>query len=183
MDFRIRAPEALDARALAEIQVGSYRTAYRDLLPAWWIEQFSVDEQETDWRDLLANPMPGIHFVAEDERMLLGYAIVKPNVHAIPGYPAELEALHVRQESQRRGVGRALTMASAAAMDERSQQGMMAWVLAANPATRFYERLGARFIASGTEKLDDSTSVPRKAYGWDQLSAFLATQRKARPYG
>ena len=183
VEFRIRAAEAADARAVAELQVGSYQAAYRDLLPAWWIEQFSVEEQETDWRDLLASPGRSTHLVAEDERELLGYAIVNPNVHTIPGYPAELVALHVRQDYQRRGIGRALTLAAAAAMDESSQQGMMAWVLSANPAARFYERLGARFIASGTETLNEATSVSRKAYGWDQLSDFLAAQRKANPYG
>jgi len=55
--IHIRPAVTADAAALAEIQVTSYRTAYAGLLPQDYLEHFTLEEQEQDWRTLLSAPM------------------------------------------------------------------------------------------------------------------------------
>src|SRR3954452_8814411 len=106
MRTREAAPE--DSAGLARVQVDSYRTAYKDLLPDDYLAQFTYEEQEQDWRDLMASPTGDILLVAEsDDGEILGYALGR--LLAEGGtYTGELVALHVRAPHQRQGVGTAL---------------------------------------------------------------------------
>jgi hypothetical protein len=62
--MRIRLATEDDARGLARIQVDSYRTAYAAILPADYLAQFSYEEQEQDWRTLLATKPETVLLVA-----------------------------------------------------------------------------------------------------------------------
>jgi len=55
----LRAAVPADARAIAEIHVASWRSAYRGLLPDSLLDAMSVDELEQRWRSRLpAGPVP-----------------------------------------------------------------------------------------------------------------------------
>jgi len=53
----------------------------------------------------------------------------------------------------------------------------MIWVLRANPARFFYERLGGKLVSHRPLQVA-GTSVEAVAYGWPDLAAVLKTQAR-----
>lgn len=183
--MKIRSATTPDAAALARIQVNSYRTAYAGLMPADYLAHFSLEEQEQDWLDLLAEPTGDILLVAEiDGGEIAGYAVGRPGLVEIPSlqdekephaspYDAELVSLHVRRALQKRGIGRALVRATAGALQEHGCTSLALFVLAGNPACGFYERLGGQCVGEKRWMMDDfGFEVVETAYGWPKIAAL-----------
>lgn len=178
----IRPAQPADSPQLARIQVDSFRTAYAPIFPADYLAQFSYEEQEQDWRDLLTAPMSDFLLVAENGNgEILGYALGRPG-RSRPGrssdtlgYDGELVSLHVRRPDHRQGVGRALVQAVAGRFQQLGAASMMLWVLADNPARHFYEKLGGRLLPDQKEwggNAEYGLQVVEVAYGWSDLAGL-----------
>ena len=173
--MKVRPATAQDAAALARIQVNSYRTAYAGLMPADYLAHFTLEEQEQDWRDLLAEPAGDILLVAETEGgEIAGYALGRPcpvEVTDTGAYDAELVALHVRRAFQKQGLGRALVRAMAKALHGQGCASLVLFVLTGNPACTFYERLGGQWVGEKRWKMDElDFEVVEAAYAWPDIA-------------
>lgn len=159
------------------MQVDSYCTAYAGILPDHYLAQFTYEEQEQDWRDLLVAGTSDSLLVAEaEEGEVIGYALGRPGSADIAPFEGELVALHVRRGHQRQGVGCALVAGMVERFKAHGCVSLMLWVLAENaPARRFYERLGGRLIGSRTIELGEGDTAPSEvAYGWLDLSPLCS---------
>ena len=183
--MKIRPATAQDAAALAQIQVNSYRTAYAGLMPADYLARFTLEEQEQDWRNLLAQPTGDVLLVAETDRgEIAGYAVGRPGPVEVPAlqagkellagaYDAEMVSLHVRQTLQKRGIGRALVRSMAQALRSQGCTSLALFVLAGNPACKFYERLGGQCVGEKRWTMDEfDFEVVETAYGWPEIAAL-----------
>ena len=63
--IHVRPARREDAAALARIQVDSYRSAYAGIFPQDYLDQFSYDDQEVDWIQLLTSGTSDVVLVAE----------------------------------------------------------------------------------------------------------------------
>jgi ribosomal protein S18 acetylase RimI-like enzyme len=181
----IRPAHPDDSPQLAHIQVDSFRTAYAHVFPADYLSQFSYEEQEQDWRDLLAAPTSDFLLVAENESgEILGYALGRPGLSPDTlGYEGELVSLHVRQSLHRQGVGRALVKAVAGRFKELGASSMMLWVLADNPACHFYEKLGGRLLPEQKAwggNAEYGLRVVEVAYGWSDWGVLALPNKKGK---
>ncbi len=169
--IHIRPPRREDAAALARIQVDSYRSAYAGIFPQDYLNQFSYDAQEVDWIEQLASASLDVILVAEaGDSQPAGYAVGRMQASYDAPRDSELVSLHVRRSLQRRGIGRRLVTALAASLAARGCRAMMLWVLEANPARAFYERLGAVPL-EGRKRTITAYEV---AYGWPDIQAIAA---------
>lgn len=89
-----------------------------------------------------------------------------------PPYEAEIYALYILEAHQRRGIGRRLVQAAAREFGRRGLGSMVVWVLAANPARRFYEALGGRLAGSQPIVIGGAT-LEEVAYGWADVGTLL----------
>jgi len=169
--IHVRPARPEDAAAIARIQVDSYRSAYAGIFPQDYLDQFSYDDQESDWTQLLTSGTSDVVLVAEaGEAGLAGYALSRtPASYAAP-YDSELVSLHVRRALHRKGLGLRLVSASAASLAARGCRATMLWVLEANPARGFYERLGA--IQLEGRKL--TIHAYEVAYGWPDVRTIAS---------
>lgn len=180
--MRIRAAQVEDSAGLARVQVDSYHTAYAGIFPQPYLDGFSYEEQEQDWRDLLAAGLPDALLVAETAAgEIVGYALGQPGPSDIPPYDAELVALHVRASHQGQGIGQQLIAAVAHELRQAGCTSLMLWTLERNPARALYERLGGQVIGvrdwGGNDEF--GIHVQEVAYGWPdmaRLGAFLEGQ-------
>jgi GNAT superfamily N-acetyltransferase len=172
--MRIRPATQDDAPGLARIQVDSYRTAYAGILPADYLAQFSYEEQEQDWRTLLATEPETVLLVAEEDASLAGYALGARLENQ--SYDCELVALHVRRDQQGQGIGRSLIGAIAWQYAAQGCRSLVLWTLEANrPARELYERLGGQLVDRQQFELDEKTAFMEIAYVWSPMSNLLVS--------
>lgn len=88
-------------------------------------------------------------------------------------YTAELYALYLLQEHQGSGYGSALMRTTVEKFVEQGHHAMLRWVLSTDPARKFYEALGSRYLKTEFTKLGGE-SLKEVAYGWVDLLDFLA---------
>jgi ribosomal protein S18 acetylase RimI-like enzyme len=141
--LRIRRAALEDARAMAEVHVGSWRHAYRGLLPDAYLERLSVEDREAMWRSAVDQAEAGA-FVAEEGGRIVGFSSFGPSRDDDAGErTGEIPAIYVEPSTIGRGIGRELLQAATAALRDEGFERATLWVLEANErARRFYEKAG-----------------------------------------
>jgi ribosomal protein S18 acetylase RimI-like enzyme len=159
----LRKATVKDCAGLARVQVDSYRTAYAGIFSPTYLAHFTYEEQEQDWRDLLASETEDVLYVAEtDTGEIVGYALGRAGASEVGPYDSELVALHVRRSHQRQGVGRQLVRVIAERLKQRGCASMMLWVLEENASRAFYEQMGGQLL--NERKITQGAA--EVAYGW-----------------
>jgi len=144
-DLRIRAPEGADAAPLAHVQVESWRTSFRGLVPDAYLDQALVEKDRVhDWERLLdgLDRTQASVLVADQDGTVVGFAHVGPSDDGDVDARTvgELYALHVLPGARGEGVGSALLEAAADRLRGRGFREAVLWVLAGNePARALYE--------------------------------------------
>jgi GNAT superfamily N-acetyltransferase len=143
---RIRRALPADARAIAEVTVRGWQTAYRDLMPDEFLDGLSVAGREAAWREMLDRDAGGGVPAWLAERGGRGVGFVSsgpPRDHDVPLPAAEVYAIYVLPEEWRTGIGRSLLEAAVGHWRSHGATTLVLWVLEGNgPARAFYEALG-----------------------------------------
>ena len=152
--MEIRAASLEDARAVAQVHVESWRSAYAGLLPDSVLAELSVDKREAFWRRILGTAERNA-FVATDDGAVVGWVTSGPSRDEdADAHAMEVYGIYLLQKMWRRGVGRRLWRAAVGVLPPESP--ILVWVLEGNErACRFYEMLGGR--------LDGATKVAERA--------------------
>jgi ribosomal protein S18 acetylase RimI-like enzyme len=144
MQIHIRRATPEDAASLAAVEVTSWRTAYRGLMPDALLDGLSEAEPTEGWHQNLLK-----HGTSGRKRVLL--AVSDAGVRGFVRIGAEQEAhqiglvylLYVWPEVWRRGVGTALMHAAMDSFRDLGVSEVVLWVLRDNQRARtFYEGLG-----------------------------------------
>jgi ribosomal protein S18 acetylase RimI-like enzyme len=125
------------------------------------------------WASILADPAQ-IALVAEIGGVLAGFGLAGPPGDAAYGDRGEVKYLYVGRDFARRGLGRRLLGALAAALAGRGYAALGLGVVEGNdPAIAFYEAQGGRRIGAYTDPgpLWRSHNL---LYAWDDLPALVA---------
>ena len=158
----IRRAGPTDAAAIARVYVDSWRESYRGQLPADYLANLSYEAFERHWRRTFA--ARGWGFVAAVDGEIVGIAsggrARRQNLAS-----GEIYVLYVLAERQGHGIGRGLFDACHFELAKRGHAGTLVWVLASNPARRFYEHLGGKRVAENTLAIG-GTRVREVGYLW-----------------
>lgn len=132
-----------DARAIAEVHVRSWRHAYRDLLPATYLQLLSVERREAMWLASLTQRRAEL-LVAHEGSDLVGFVAFGPSRDGdARANTAEVWAFYVEPACWSRGVGEALWREMHERMRDSGAGAVSLWVLERNDrALRFYRRRG-----------------------------------------
>ena len=170
----LRQAGAADAAGIAHVHRDSWRTTYAGILPLDVIAAHAGRRSAAEWGRRLALGTAGSSaWVAQRSGRIVGFASCGPARHRLEGLEAEIYALYVLQEHQRRGIGRELVRECARHFVRQGQFGFYLWVLKANRARMFYEALGGQEIGEKTERLG-LHSFAEIAYGWHDLTALVS---------
>jgi GNAT superfamily N-acetyltransferase len=158
--MRIRPAQPEDAMAVAGVHVRSWQAAYRNILPASYLNQLRPEDRAAKYDFATRDPLKPRTIVAIEEGAspeIRGFATTMPVTDSdMPGY-GELCALYVDPQHWAHGLGVALVSAARAQMFEHGFLNAILWVLTGNVrAERFYQNDG--WAADG---------VSRKAMVWD----------------
>ena len=165
-----------DAEAISRVQRDSWRTTYAGILPLDVIASHAGTSGAVSWRRRLENPGPdSATWIAERSGRIVGFASCGRARESVQGLDAEVYALYVLQEHQRRGVGRELVRACARHFARRGLFGFHLWVLKANRARMFYEAIGGEEAGEKTERLGRH-QFAEIAYGWHDLTGLISPE-------
>nr|WP_252263676.1 GNAT family N-acetyltransferase [Paracidobacterium acidisoli] len=168
MNFLIRRAEAADAASIACVHVESWKSTYAGIVPADFLASLRVEERTEAWREWIGHGNPFI-LIAEDNSGIFGFAGGGKLRGEIAGYDAELYALYLLPQHQRRGAGTRLVRALAKELKGQNFQSLAVWVLERNPSREFYARLGGIPIARQSIDIGGE-SFEEIAFGWPRLS-------------
>jgi ribosomal protein S18 acetylase RimI-like enzyme len=132
-----------DVRAIAEIHVDAWRSAYARILPADYLASLSVSQREAMWRAVVESGQPDL-LVAKDNGDVLGW-VAFGDCRDQDAKPAQAEvwAIYVAPTSWSAGVGRQLWQRTRDILSERGYSVCSLWVLPENErAIRFYRSVG-----------------------------------------
>jgi GNAT superfamily N-acetyltransferase len=182
--MRVRAAEERDAEALARVHVAVWRQTYAGMMPDEYLAGLSVERRATMWAARLRGEGPPDTqvYVADDPAHgIVGFAVAGRERTGNPEFDGELWAINIDAAHHRRGVGRALVLPAAQWLAGKGFRAMMLWVVAANPARGFYERLGGKLLAQTRPATFGNVTVPEVAYGWRSLAELIARLESEAP--
>lgn len=166
----IRAATGGDAGAIARVHVESWRTTYAGIVPDAYLAGLDEMLRAKLWHEWLMGST--LVLVAEREGQVVGFAHGGANREVLEKCDAELYAIYLLREAQRRGAGTALLRATASALTERGFRGLAVWVLERNPARSFYERMGAHLRASKVIEIGGA-KLMEVEYIWPDLQSLV----------
>jgi GNAT superfamily N-acetyltransferase len=160
-----------DADAIAQVHLASWKTTYPGIIAQDYIDSLRVEVGAGMWRTRLTENAPAT-FVAEDESGIFGFAAGGAIVHNVDGYDGELGAIYLLASHHKQGAGRALVQRIATTLHHQGFRTLVVWALEANPACRFYQRLGGIEVAAQTIDIGNQ-SLPEVAYGWPDITVLV----------
>lgn len=143
--MKIRKAVLEDASGIAKVHVDSWRTTYKDIVPAEFLQKLSYSAREELWQHaILVNHV----FVAEnDHGQIIGFASGgEERSQDYPPYDGELYAIYIFKEQQHQGTGKKLLQEVVKSLKKAGKKSMLVLVLKDNPAIHFYKGLGAKEI-------------------------------------
>jgi GNAT superfamily N-acetyltransferase len=172
MTVLIRKARMEDATAIARVHVESWRSTYRGLIPDEYLDSLDAGARAEMWKQSL-EAHSAVMLVAEDDLEVVGFACGGRLREPIKGYKdAELYAIYLLLDRQRKGIGRRLTNSLVQALRDVGNRSLIVWALARNPAVDFYRRLGALPVASKTIEIGGA-QLEELALGWPDLDRFF----------
>jgi ribosomal protein S18 acetylase RimI-like enzyme len=135
-----------DVRAVAEIHVEAWRSAYSRILPADYLASLSVEQREAMWKKTIESEQPEL-LVAKDDGNVLGWVLFGTcRDEEATSSQAELWAIYVAPSSWFKGIGRQLWQQARDRLSLRGYTECSLWVFPENEqAIRFYRSIG--FVA------------------------------------
>jgi ribosomal protein S18 acetylase RimI-like enzyme len=177
---RVRRARANDAPAIARVHVETWRAAYAGLVPDEYLVRMTENGQAFTWRKTLSRkqsdstvlvaeaPPPG----QSAPHSVVGFGSCGPNRGSKLAYGGEVYTLYVAQDWQGQGIGRKLLGGLFRTLYDQGYRDCIIWVLAANPARFFYERMGGQRIAERGQEFAGEV-LEEAAYGWPDLEDWL----------
>jgi len=174
-NVKVRKANAADASAIAHVYVKSWQSTYRDILPEQTLANLSeAHETLAWWRNLCRVKPHESTFVAQNtDGKVVGFASAGPQRRGAHRRRAELYTLYLLDSLHRQGLGSSLVSAGAQALMDRGAESMVVWVLAKNPARKFYESLGGVPYGARTIRIG-GRPVRKIAYLWSELGSLEA---------
>ena len=170
--MHVRPAQLEDARAIAHIQITTWRQAYQKIVAPHTLDGLSAESIAKTREDQIQAGMLKI-WVACHGDQVVGYAIAGPPPDHNASYHTELLALYVLPSHVGSGVGRGLV---SAVVHHLVKEGVTSLLIRAfrdnGPARRMYEDIGGQFLGHGVYELDGIT-YPDVSYGFSDLPRLL----------
>ncbi|GCE06234.1 GNAT family N-acetyltransferase [Dictyobacter aurantiacus] len=170
----IRPATLQDVEGLTHVQVDTWRTTYRGLIPDDYLAGLTYEPRQLWWTQVIGRAgARNFVFVAVDEAgQVVGFISGGPerSNHAV--YKSELYAIYILANQHGQGIGRELVRVLARSLIQAGFSSMLVWVLDGNPAQHFYQRLGGQYVASKPEQIGGA-DLEEIAYGWSDLHVLL----------
>lgn len=173
--IRYRIGTLTDAEDVARVNIDTWRSCFRGLVPSSFLESMSIEKRAAALRKRFENEHYGL-FVAENEAgHIVGFCDFGTPRQSKWSYDMELYAIYVLHDYQRKGIGRILFSRAANAILEQRKNSLFVRVLEFNPYRVFYNNLCDEVIDMESIELDGKR-VNNAIYSWNDLRDWQTKQ-------
>ena len=169
-DVVIRDATPSDSRAIAEVHVASWRWAYRDDLPAEFLDGHPSTPGSGNGisGSPQMSPAPA-RWSPRRTRASVGFCSFAPSRDDdAEAHTAEVLTIYLLRDAAGRGIGRALFASAVSRLAELGYERATLWVMASNDRSRrFYEAAGWSWDGTTSEHRFDCANVPIVRYAVD----------------
>lgn len=173
-----------DVSGIARVNVDTWQTTYQGIISDEYLANLSYKKRASSWKKILSKAYRNSIFtyVAENELgKIIGFAnggLVRDYQQGTlldrdSVYEGELYAIYILESNQRQGIGRCLFQTVAEKLVGSGINSMLVWVLADNPACRFYDALGGRRV-SEKQIERGGKRLAEVAYGWLNIASLVS---------
>ena len=113
-----------------------------------------------------------MYVAAHGNGEIVGFTSGGPERSGDTIYTGEIYAIYLLASFQGQGIGHQLVRTLVSRLIQEGMTTLLVWVLAANPARAFYERLGGHPVREKTETIGDAPLL-HVAYGWRDSSIIV----------
>lgn len=168
--MRTREARPADSPAIAAVHVDSWRSTYPGILSEEVLAGLSYQDRERMWQGSLTTHRSSnfVYVVESDDGPVVGFTAAGKERTGRTDFQGEIYAIYLLKDYHGRGWGRQLFLAAAGRLALEGLNGLMLWVLAANPTRGFYEALGGRLLGEQPIQIGPDSLV-EVAYGWEDL--------------
>jgi ribosomal protein S18 acetylase RimI-like enzyme len=174
----IRQARLEDAKAIAQVEVETWRTTYAGMLPDRVLLGMSERRQAASWASFLRHRPEDVRVAQQATGGLTGFGNCGLQRDRAIDYAGEVYTLYVMPDAQGQGLGRRLLLALFARLVDAGHDSGLVWVVRTNPARFFYERLGGRQVMHRPIAVGGQP-VEAIAYGWRNLCDVLERQARS----
>jgi ribosomal protein S18 acetylase RimI-like enzyme len=178
-EMTVRLARPTDARAIARLDVETWRTTYAGVLSPNYLVGLSERRREIGWRMAIMREPRDVRVAIDVTGTVVGFGSCGPS-RGERHFPGEVFTLYVGPDRQNQGIGRRLLIALFRRLVTSGLDAAIVWVLRENPARFFYERVGGRLVSHKPIPVGGSR-VEALAYGWPDLPAYLAAVSSEEP--
>lgn len=158
-----------DVPQIAAVHVESWRKSFAGIVPQIFLDKMSIEKRENAFRRMFSDETYKI-FVAENAAgKIVGFADFGKSRDKNLQHEAELYAIYLLPEIQRKGIGANLFRLCQKEMKDEGFGSMFLVALEVSPYKSFYEKTGGRVVGKGTHDLAE-VEFETVIYGWENLS-------------
>ncbi|CAN5682289.1 hypothetical protein BH24ACI2_BH24ACI2_14330 [soil metagenome] len=158
-----------DALAVAKVHVESWRKSFAGIVPQEFLDNLTVEKREQVFRQRLGEENYKM-FVAEIAKDgIVGFADFGKSIEKDFAFEAELYAIYLLPEFQRKGIGANLFKLCQKEMIADKVNSMYLMALEVSPYKSFYEKMGGKLVGKGNHFLA-LVKYETVIYGWKDLS-------------
>lgn len=170
--MKIRKAVLSDAKGIAKVQVDTWRTSYKNIVPDNYLKKMKYESREDLWEKVIPSQ---IVYVAENEKEeIIGFASGGEQLGSdYPNYKGELTTIYVLEEYQNKRIGKLLFTSVTQDLVRNGIFSMVVYVFEENPSKYFYEYFNAEKIDQ-TVSVIEGKSINEIVYGWSNLSELLS---------
>ena len=172
MGILIRKAIKSDLNGIIRVNVETWKTAYKGVVPDKYIQAFANRTKDKMWRKQLMNMIEeNIFLIAErNNHEIVGFVIGGLERSKHPNYEGELMGIYILEDYQRQGIGKALIRRVVKELIKMGINNMLVWVLENNPYRAYYDTLGGKVV---DKKEHENLKLSVVAYGYDDLKELL----------
>lgn len=163
-----REAAAADALAVAEVHVQSWQASFTGIVPQTFLDKMSVENRAQAFEKGFAADCYKMFVAETQENGIVGFADFGKARDNNSKYEAELYALYLLSDYQRKGIGGKLFDLGVQYLRSNQMNSLNVITLEVSPFKSFYKKMGGRIVKRGTTEIE-GVSYSTVIYGWENL--------------
>lgn len=169
--MKIRRAVIEDAKGIAIVQVDTWQTTYKNLVPDAFLNQMTYESREPIWKDIISTQ--SVYVAETNDKQIIGYSNGgKEKSGKYPEYFGELYGIYILKAYQKKGLGRELLKAVVKDLLANDIHSMTVIVFEENQSQLFYKALGGVKIDKGELEISEE-KLKVVVYGWKDIRTFI----------